>query len=67
MRCECGAVVYEHERGDDPDCEYHEHHCDTCHSRGRCTLDECVSEQRLINSGALPANDPRMRLRREVR
>lgn len=38
--CMCGSVSGRHGFGD-PGCEYHDHHCLTCHERGVCTKREC--------------------------
>jgi len=43
--CDCGALPDEHEF-EAPGCEYFEHHCETCHARGACTLFSCVENHK---------------------
>ena len=39
--CECGSGMRKHDFGKDESCEYFEHHCETCHEKGFCTIPEC--------------------------
>ena len=39
--CLCGTCVTPHALGKHPDCEYFDHHCDSCHEKKLCTKTEC--------------------------
>jgi len=47
--CHCDGTdeedAYEdcHTKGSKPECQYFEHHCDSCHKFWTCTKTECVS------------------------
>lgn len=43
--CMCGTFTEPHERGCEG-CEYHDHHCATCHREGHCTAAACGFPQR---------------------
>lgn len=43
--CMCGTFTEPHERGCEG-CEYHDHHCATCHRDGNCTAEACGFPQR---------------------
>lgn len=38
--CGCGSPTGRHKR-EDPGCEYHDHHCESCHEKGICTTEAC--------------------------
>jgi hypothetical protein len=45
--CACGTVdTGIHEFARHPRCEYHHHHCEHCHERRNCTLEDCGFQDR---------------------